>query len=185
MNGSAIFLMLSTARQNTQTRQALRIATDLTSQFIHIAFADDREIKIIDLLHRGNRHESIVRLSVLRFGPLTADQLRSHGWERTRWNILIQPKEVVGIVMRFDGYHAIPSFVIRLWHPLLLVATHKIHIHARFHRGAKFIEDSADPGNVSRIGGRFRPASQDIKYERSAAIAEGSLARGDPRSSAR
>ena len=44
--------MFSAARQDTHTRHALQIATDLTSQFIHIVFADDREIEIIDLVHR-------------------------------------------------------------------------------------------------------------------------------------
>jgi hypothetical protein len=71
------------------------------------------------------------------------------------WNILIQPKKVTGIIMRFDSHYAIPSFVIRLLHPIRFVATHEIHIHTRFHSGTKFVEDSADPGNICPISRRL------------------------------
>jgi hypothetical protein len=54
--------MSSAARPDTHTRHALQIATDLTPQFIHIVFADDREIEIIDLLHREN-HPSVEQLT--------------------------------------------------------------------------------------------------------------------------
>jgi hypothetical protein len=55
---------LSAARPDTPTRRALQIGTDLNPQCIHIVFADDREIEIIDLLYRENRLERIGRLSV-------------------------------------------------------------------------------------------------------------------------
>lgn len=58
MNGSAKNSPMSGAARPDAPRHALQIATDLTPQFIHIVFADDREIEIIDLLHREN-HPSV------------------------------------------------------------------------------------------------------------------------------
>src|SRR5215468_11088024 len=70
------------------------------------------------------------------------------GGNPARRNILIQPEEVPGIVVRLDGDHAFPSLVIRLGHAGLLVAAHEVHIDARFHRRAKPFEDRASPGDV-------------------------------------
>ena len=43
------------------------------------------------------------------------------------------------------------------------------------------MEESANPGNIAGICGRLRPVRQQIQDERSAAIAESCLFRGDPR----
>jgi hypothetical protein len=62
--------MVSAARPDTHTRHALQIATDLTPQFIHIVFAEDREIEIIDLVHLLRcRERSVDTISTLLAQP--------------------------------------------------------------------------------------------------------------------
>src|SRR5580700_9916446 len=87
-----------------------------------------------------------------------------------RWNILIQSKEVIWIIVRRDRNHTVPSFVIGLGHAVLLVTTHKVYVNTRFHSWPKFIEEPAYPGNVAGVRGCIRPASQQIHDERSAAV---------------
>src|SRR5580700_3236993 len=72
-------------------------------------------------------------------------------------NILIQPEEVIWVIVRLYRNHAVPSFLIRLRHAILLIAAHKIYIDAGFHRWPKFIKESVNPGNIVGIGGCFRP----------------------------
>ena len=55
--------------------------------------------------------------------------------------------------MRLHCDHAIPAFVIRLGHAVLLVAAHEIYVDARFHRRAELVEESANPGDIGGIGG--------------------------------
>ncbi len=74
--------------------------------------------------------------------------------------------------MRLNLYDAVPSFVISLRHAVLFIAAHEIHVNPWFHCGSKFIEDSANPGNIAVISGWLRPVRQQIHDERSAAIAE-------------
>ena len=83
--------------------------------------------------------------------------------------------------MRLDGYDAVPSFVIRLRHAILFIAAHKIYVNSRFHCRPKFVEDSANPGNIAGIRGWLRPVRQQIQDKRSTAITECGLVRADPR----
>src|SRR5437879_4980129 len=97
------------------------------------------------------------------------------------WNILIQPEEIVGIIVRFNGDHAVPSLVVRLGYAVLLVAAHEIDVDARFHRWPKLTEQSANPRNISSIRRGIRPVGKQIHDERSATIAERGLFRCDLR----
>ena len=112
--------------------------------------------------------------------PLAAAQLRVRCYESPWWNVLIQPEEVFGIIVRLDRYHALPSFVISLRHAVLFVAAHEVYVNPRFHSGPKFVEDSANPGNIAGVSGWLRPVRQQIQDERSAAITECGLVRSDP-----
>src|SRR5258708_31144875 len=83
------------------------------------------------------------------------------------------------IIVRLNRDHTVPSILISLGHSILLIATHKIYVDARLHTWTKFIEESANPGNVADIRRRIRPVRQQIHDERSAPIPECGLVRGD------
>src|SRR5580704_9308246 len=85
-------------------------------------------------------------------------------------NILVQPEEIVWIIMRLDRDHTIPAFVIGLGHTILLVAAHEIDIDPRPHGWAQLGKETANPGNIVGVGRGFRPVRQQIHDERSAAI---------------
>jgi hypothetical protein len=51
-----------------------------------------------------------------RLGRLYGRRHASDGTEFPRWNILIQPKEVIWIIVRLNRYHTVPSFLISLGH---------------------------------------------------------------------
>ena len=65
------------------------------------------------------------------------------GSDPARRNILIQPEEVLGIVVRLDGDHALPSLVICLWHTGLFVAAWSL------------IGDAAETYDLTNIGTLF------------------------------
>jgi len=48
--------------------------------------------------------------------------------------VLVQPEEVPGIVLRFHRHHPAPLVAICLADPVLLIATHEIHINPWLHR---------------------------------------------------
>ena len=85
------------------------------------------------------------QLDLRKIGGLTAAQLRALRSEFPRWNILIQPKEIIWIIVRLDRDHAVPSFLISLRYAVLLVATHKVYVNTRLHRGPQFVEQSSNP----------------------------------------
>src|SRR6478672_3431432 len=95
------------------------------------------------------------------------------------WNILIQPEEVIQIIVRFNRDHTAPSFLISFRHAILLIATHEVYVNSGFHRPPKLLEKSAYPRYMEGICGRPRPVCQQGDNKRSAAIAKGSLARGN------
>jgi hypothetical protein len=71
-----------------------------------------------------------------RTSYLAALQLRNVDLELPRRNILIQLKEVIGIIVRLDRYYAIPSLVISLSHAILLVGAHEIYVNTWSHGGS-------------------------------------------------
>jgi hypothetical protein len=119
-----------------------------------------------------------------RLGRLYGRRHASDGAEFPRWNILIQPKEVIWIIVRLNRDHTVPSLLISLGHAILLVAAHKIYVNTRFHSRPKFVEEPTNPGNIADICGLLRPVRQQIHDERSAAIAERGLFRVDPSTAA-
>src|SRR5258706_4542827 len=124
-----------------------------------------------------------IRRIILRLKPGTwiSSKPSSAGLVGALWrNILIQPEEVIWIVTRLNCDDTVPSFLISLGDAILLVAAHKIYVNTRFHRWLKLVEESANPGNIAGIRGRFRPVRQQIHDEGSAAIAECGLVRCDP-----
>src|SRR5271170_4009575 len=62
-----------------------------------------------------------------------------------RRNILIQAKEICGIVLRLDPYQPLPPFLICFRHTLLFITAHEIHIHAGLHTGPENVENTPDP----------------------------------------
>jgi hypothetical protein len=109
-----------------------------------------------------------------------AVQLRALCWEFPWWDVLIQPEEVIGIIVRLDRYDAVPSLVISLRHAILFISAHEVYVNARFHCGPKFFEESANPGYIAGISGWLRPVRQQIHDERSTAVTECGLVSADP-----
>ena len=57
-----------------------------------------------------------------------------------RKHILIQPEEVVWVIVRLHRHHSVPPFAVSLGHTVLFVAAHEIHVDAGLHRRTKFVE---------------------------------------------
>ena len=82
-----------------------------------------------------------------------------------RADVLIQPKEVRGIVVRLDLNQSVPALTIGLGHAVILIATHEIHINTRAHGWTKPAKEISNPPNVSAVLGSLRPVCQEIHDE--------------------
>src|SRR5215472_8280279 len=78
------------------------------------------------------------------------------------WDILIEAKEVIRVVMRFDGHQAVPTFLIRLGHAVCLVAAHEVYVDSRLHCRPKLAKKRTGPAHVSGIAGRLRPVGEQV-----------------------
>src|SRR5581483_6447049 len=84
-------------------------------------------------------------------------------------------EEIIGIVMRLDSDHTIPAVLVCLRDAILLIATHEIHVYARFHRRSKPVKNLTNPADMQSVGGWIRPIRQQVQNEWSAAVPEGSF----------
>ncbi len=60
-------------------------------------------------------------------------------------NILIQPKEVVWIVVCLNRDHAVPAFPVGLGYAILFIATHEIYVDTRLHMPAAVYGRAREP----------------------------------------
>jgi hypothetical protein len=50
-----------------------------------------------------------------------------------RRDVLVEPKEVAWIIVRFDTYEAFPPFAVGLGYAVIFIAAHEIDVHPRSH----------------------------------------------------
>ncbi len=78
---------------------------------------------------------------------------------------MVQPEEIVRIVVRLYGHKPTPPFAVGFWHAFLFVAAHEIHVDAWRHGWPQVSKQFADPRDIRGIVGGVRPVSENVRDE--------------------
>jgi len=87
-----------------------------------------------------------------------------------RRDILIQPEEIVRIVLGLYGSQSFPPISICLGNTIAFVPAHEVHIDSRDHRRSQAVEQIPSPVDIVGILARCDPVAQDIDDERRTSI---------------